>query len=129
MAVGVAACGNTNTVETGSFKGQELEVAKAIASLKTDVTAGEERKVCTDDLANAVAARLGSAPGGCRQVIKNQLAEVDNFELSVQSVHVSSTGGRPTATAQVKSVYAGKTRPRTVSLVKEGGKWKIASIS
>jgi hypothetical protein len=29
----------------------------------------------------------------------------------------------------VKSVYEGKTRPSTVSLVKEGGKWKISGVS
>jgi hypothetical protein len=127
LAVGAVACGNT--VETGSFKGEELAVANAIANLKTDMTAGEERKVCTNDLASEVAGRLSAAHGGCQQVIKNQLAEVDNFELSVQSVQVSSAGGRPTATAQVKSTYSGKTVPRTVSLVKEGGKWKVASVT
>jgi hypothetical protein len=62
--------------------------------------------------------RLNAAPGGCRQAIKSQLTELDNFEVAVQSVHVSATGAQPTATAHVTSTYAGKTRASTLSLVR-----------
>ena len=69
-------------------------------------------------------ARLNSAHGGCTQALKNQLTEVDTPELTVQEVQLNSA---TSASAQVKSIYAGKSRVRTLTLVKEGGKWKISA--
>jgi hypothetical protein len=120
-AVTVAACGST--VSTAGFKGEQHEVAQTISNLQADATAGEEKKICADDLAAALVARLGGAKG-CEQATKNQLAEVDSLEVTVQSVKVA--GGGTTASAEVKSIYEGKSHPGTVSLVKEGGKWKIS---
>jgi hypothetical protein len=117
----LSACGST--VSTSSFKGEQHEVAQAISNLQADATAGEQKKICADDLAAGVVARLGGTKG-CETAIKNQLAEVDSLEVSVQSVHLSA--GDRSATADVKSVHEGKTRPSTVSLVKEGGKWKLS---
>jgi copper chaperone CopZ len=117
----LAACGTTTS--TASFKGTEHEVAQTIANLQADITAGEQKKVCANDLAGAVVTRLGGTKG-CESTIKNQIGEIDNTELQVESVKVS--GER--ATAGVKSVYQGKKRLKTVALVKEGGKWKIASL-
>ena len=34
----------------------------------------------------------------------------------------------PTATARVKSVYSGKKKVTSMSLVKEGGRWKVAAF-
>jgi hypothetical protein len=120
-AVTVAACGST--VSTAGFKGQQHEVAQTISNLQADATAGEEKKICADDLAAALVARLGGAKG-CEQAIKNQLAEVDSLEVTVKSIQLSTAG--TTASAHVKSIYEGKSQPSTVSLVKEGGKWKIS---
>ena len=87
-----------------------------------------EEKICKDELAGAVVTRLDGVKEGCKQALKNQLAEVDNFELNVQSVQVNASSTPPTATAQVKSVRQGKSRAGTLTLVKEGGKWKISGI-
>jgi hypothetical protein len=138
LALGLGACGKM--VSTSAFKGEEHEVAQTIAKLQTDATAGDEQKICANDLASAIVARLGGAsPGngssppagalaGCKRAIKNQLAEVDSLDASVQSVQVSSGAGQPTATARVKSTFAGKSRVHTVALVKEGGKWKVSGL-
>ena len=69
FAVALGAC--AKTVSTGAFKGEEREVAQAIANLQSDVTAGDQQKICRNDLASAVVARLNAAPGGCKRVIKN----------------------------------------------------------
>jgi hypothetical protein len=127
LAVSLAAC--SKTLSISAFKGEEHAVAQTISNLQADVTAGDEQKICTNDLAAAVAARLNSAPGGCKQAIKNQLTELDNFEVAVQSVHLSTAGAQPTATAHVTSTFGGKTKASTLSLVKEGGKWKISSLA
>jgi hypothetical protein len=127
LAFGVAACGST--VATSSFKGEQREVAQAISNLQSDVRAGDQKKVCENDLAGPVISRLSAAPGGCKQAIKGQITEVDNFDVTVESVQITGTGSKRTATARVKSVYNGKKRVRTVSLILENGKWKILSVA
>jgi arginyl-tRNA synthetase len=124
LAASVAACGST--VSTSGYKGEDQEVAQAIANLQSDVKAGEEQKICSNDLASPVVARLDKLSGGCRQAIKNQLAEIDSLEVTVQAVQVTSPGH--SANARVKSSYAGKQTVRTVALVKEGKRWKLLSL-
>jgi Domain of unknown function (DUF4878) len=126
LAVLLAACGSS--VATTSFKGEEHEVAQAISNLQTNASAGNEEKLCSEDLAGTVVGALDRAQGGCKQAMKNQLAEIDNFEVSIQGVHVTSQGAHPTATATVKSINAGKSRASTVTLVKEGGRWKVSGL-
>ncbi|HEY2141304.1 MAG TPA: DUF4878 domain-containing protein [Solirubrobacteraceae bacterium] len=123
LAVGVAACGNT--VSTTAFKGESHAVAQAISQLQSDATAGDEQKICANDLSSAVVTRLGTAKGGCKEVLKSQLAEIDNFEATVGAIQVNGS----TAIATVKSIYAGKNRIGKVTLVKEGGKWKLSGQS
>ncbi len=123
LAVALAACGST--VSTSSFKGEEHEVAQTIANLQSDATAGEQKKICANDLAASVVTRLGGT-AGCEAAIKNQLAEIDSLEVSVQSLKLDPAA--KTATATVKSTYEGKKQSKTLTLVKEGGRWKIASL-
>ncbi len=123
LALVLSACGTT--VSTAGFKGEQHEVAQTVSNLQADATAGEQKKICGDDLAAAVVSRLGGSKG-CEEAIKKQLAEIDSLEASVQSVKLAA--GNTSATAAVTSIYEGKKRPSTVSLVKEGGKWKISGL-
>jgi len=123
LAAGLAACGNT--VSTSGFKGEQHAVAETISNLQSDATASDEKKLCVDDLAEAVVKNLGGAKG-CEKAIHDQIAEIDNLEVKVQSIQIAP--GATTATAQLKSVYAGKRRPVTVTLVKQGGKWKVSAV-
>ena len=132
LALGAAGCGTAST-STSAFKGEQHEVAQAIANLQSNLTSSDQKKVCTEDLAASVVAGLryaaGSSTGpaaGCEQAIKKQLTEIDNLELSVDSVTLTSGGSEPTAQARVRSIYEGKTRISTLILVKEGGKWKLS---
>ncbi len=122
-ALALTGCGNT--VSTASFKGAQREVAQTIADFQAAATAGEEKKICTEDLAAPVVARLGGTKR-CEAAIKSQLTEVDSLEALVESVTLGP-GGR-TATAQVKSVHEGKKATSAVVLVDEGGKWKISGL-
>jgi hypothetical protein len=126
LALALVACGST--VSTSKFKGEQHAVAQAISDLQADARAGDEQKLCSNDLAASVVARLQAAPGGCKKALKGQLTQLDNFDVTVESVQITSAGNKQTATARVKSVYNGKKRIRTVSLVKEAGKWKIVSV-
>jgi hypothetical protein len=127
LAVGLSAC--AKTVSTSGLNGESKQVAETIKNLQSDVTAGEEKKICKNDLASTVVARLNTAKGGCQQAIKDQLAEIDSFEVTIDSVALGGTSAARTATARVKSVYSGKKRASTLSLVKEGGKWKLSALS
>jgi hypothetical protein len=121
----LAAC--ASTVSTGAFKGEEHAIAQTISNLQGNATAGEEKKICAEDLAGSVVGRLGGIKG-CEKAVKNQINEADNLEVSVESVSVAA--GASTATARVKSIYSGKHAISAVSLVKEAdGKWKISAFS
>jgi hypothetical protein len=122
-ALALAACGSA--VSTGSFKGEPHAVAQTISNLQADATAAEQKKVCANDLAAAVVKRLGGQ-ARCESAIKTQLTEVDSLELTVQSITVAVGGA--TATASVRGIHEGKSRVGAVSLVKEGGKWKVSGV-
>ena len=119
----LTACGTS--VSTAGFKGEQHEVAQTISNLQADATAAEQSKICADDLAASVVRKLGGTKG-CEATIKSQLAQVDSLEVSVKSVQVATDAS--TATAQVKSIHEGKSRASAVSLVKEGGKWKVSGL-
>lgn len=125
LATAVAACGATTSVSTSAFKGEQQKVAQTIAHLQSHATALEAKKICAEDLAAARVAQLNTARGRCKQAIEAQLKQIDSFETTVQSVQVSGA----TATARVKGVVRGKKALQTVTLVREGGKWKISGIS
>jgi Putative lumazine-binding len=122
LALGVTAC--SSATSSSSFKGEPHEVAQAIANLQSEAAAGEAQKICDDLLSSSVTARLSPAHGGCTQALKSQLTEVDSPELTIGSIQLHGTS----ASATVKSVYAGKSRVSMMSLVKEDGKWKISKL-
>lgn len=123
LAVALSAC--AKTVSTSGLKGDAKSAAETIKNLQTDVTAGDQKKVCENDLAKALVTKLDAAEGGCQKAVKDQLAEIDSFEVTVEAMQASPS----TATAHVKSTFSGKSRKSVLSLVKEGGKWKLAALS
>jgi hypothetical protein len=125
LALGAGPCGSTGSA--GSFKGEQHNVAQTIADLQSDASAGEQGKICSRDLAAAVVEKLNKqGKKGCETAIKEQINQVGNFETTVESVNIESSGR--TATAVVKSIYSGKSREKTVRLVKEGGRWKVDGL-
>jgi hypothetical protein len=122
LAVGLSAC--AKTVSSNGLKGSSKDAAETIKNFQTHVTSGDEKKICDEDLSKALVDKLASNDGGCEKAIKDQLKEVDNFEVTLEAMQASDT----TATAHVKSIYSGKGRKGTLTLVKEGGKWKISGL-
>jgi hypothetical protein len=118
----LTACGEA--VSTGSFKGERRDVAQSISDFQKDATAGDQGKLCQNDLAAAVTARLKNA-GGCTAALKSQLREVDALNLAVESISVNGAS----AQARVKSTWSGKSHISTLLLVKEGARWKISGAS
>jgi hypothetical protein len=122
LATGATACGST--VSTSSFKGERQQVAQAVADLQSDAVALEAKKICNEVLAKARVAQLNAAPGGCKQAIEQQVKQIDNYDTTVEAVAIVGK----TATAKVKSTYAGKKAIQALTLVKEGGKWRISGV-
>jgi hypothetical protein len=127
LAPALAGC--AKAVSTSAFKGEQHEVAQAISDLQADVTASNEKKICANDLARALVTRLDAAPGGCRSAVKDQLNEIDNDELAIDSVQIATSGSPRTATARVRSIFSGKTVRATLTLTKEGSRWKLAGVA
>jgi uncharacterized protein YukE len=122
LALGVGACGST--VSTGGFKGEAHAVAQRISDLQSNVSALSEQKVCDQDFSRAARARLDTAGSTCEQALKRQLGSIDDYELTVEKIAVSGT----TATARVRSTWAGKLSTNTLKLVKEGGGWRVEGV-
>jgi hypothetical protein len=127
LAAGVSACATTSS-SSNSFKGEQQAAAQAVANLQSAATAGEAGKICKRLLASALVTRLNAAGGGCQQAIKKQLEEIDSFEVTVKSVAIDQHGAQPTATVGVKSVFGGAKRESTLTLVREGGVWRISGL-
>jgi hypothetical protein len=122
LALGVGAC--ASTVSTTSFKGEAHAVAQRISNFQSDVTAVSEKKLCGEDFARSVRAKLSTGGSTCEEALKRQLGSIDDYELTVEKISV--TGSK--ATALVKSTWSGKLGFATLQLIKEGGGWKIAAL-
>ncbi|HTW43543.1 MAG TPA: hypothetical protein VMD79_14655 [Solirubrobacteraceae bacterium] len=124
-ALVLAACGTTPATSTSAFSGTKRAVAERIASFQSDASSSEEKKICANDLAAALIARLGGVKG-CEAALKAQLGEVDNPELAIESVQLAADG--KSATATVKGVREGKSSPGKLQLVKEAAGWRISGL-
>jgi hypothetical protein len=119
----LAACGNTTA--TASFKGEQHAVAQAISNLQAHATAGEQSKICTNDLSATIVTSLGGTKH-CETAIKDQLAEINNLEVNIQTIHLAPHD--TSATASTTSTYEGKIHPTTLTLTKEHGTWRITGV-
>lgn len=122
-AVALAACGTT-TGSTSSFSGPSKQVAEAISTFQSDATALDSGKICKELLAAEVTKRLEAKGATCEKAIKSALEQVDNYSVTVKTIEVKGAS----ATARVKSTVYGKEQAGTMSLVKEGGDWKLTSL-
>jgi Domain of unknown function (DUF4878) len=123
LAAGVAGCGET--VATNSFKGEEHAVAQRISNFQKHATESSQSKICEQDLASELKARIKASGKSCSEALKEQLKDVEVLTVTVQSVAVHDR----TATATVKSTWSGKTEVSTLKLVKEGEDWKISGVA
>ena len=121
LVVSIAACGQT--ASTSDFKGESHNVAQTVSDLQADATAGDQKKLCERDLAAALTTRLRDG-GGCQAVLKKQLREIEALNMTIESIAVKGAS----ATAHVKSTYSGKSRITTLTLVKEGSRWKVSGV-
>lgn len=119
-------CGTNEPDSSSKFRGEEKLVANAIEDLQSAGSKRDGDRICRELLAKPVVAAIRQAGSkSCAARIEKSLDDADTFELTVRSVKVE--GG--TARAVVASDAGDeKDRVDTIRLVKEGRRWKIASL-
>jgi outer membrane lipoprotein-sorting protein len=119
----VSGCGSSSSNSATKFTGAQKDVASAVEDFETAARKSDEGQICTNLLASSLIDSLRSASGEtCNKAVNNALDDADSYDLTVKSVNVSGN----TATAVVDS--KNKATNDTLKLVKEGGRWKIASL-
>jgi len=122
-AVGCTASGAGTGDSSGKFRGQQQLVANTVEDLQSAGSKGDQDEICANLLAGDLVARLGTR-GGCRRGVDGALKDADTFDLTVESVRVTGS----TATARVRADAGKRDRTSTYRLVKQDGRWKIASL-
>jgi len=103
-------------------------VAQTIDNLSSAASSHDTGKICNTLLASGIVAKLNQAPGGCQRAIGNALDDTDEPNVTVQKNGVQVGPGGQTATAQVKSTFAGHDQVVTMTLVSQGGSWRISGL-
>lgn len=124
---GLSACG-TGTVSTSKFAGASRSVGQTVSDLQNDAQTHNQKRLCQQDLASNVVAALGTAGHTCTGVLTKQLGELDVFDLTLESVSFRNGASPPTAAAVVKDTQNGKPHLDTLTLVRQGVRWKVSGI-
>jgi hypothetical protein len=124
LAGALGGCGPTTSSSSGSFHGTQGTVAKVISNLASAASNHDSTKICNQILASKVAARLAAAGGSCSTVVHKQLDDVDDFNITIESIAVSGNN----AAARVQSTSNGHKHIDTLHLVHESGGWRVASL-
>jgi len=120
VLVALAGCGAAAS-SAGDFEGEEARVAETVQDVQEAGTADEAQEVCDELFARALAQRFQAGGGGdCRQEVGTAFDDADEFELTVQDVTIQGT----TARARVE----GDGGTRTLTLVREGGRWRVSEL-
>jgi copper chaperone CopZ len=124
LAAGCAPQQSSSSDKVSQFRGDQRAVAQAVEDLESAAQDGNEAKLCTQVLARSFADRIGAAGGGCTNAVKAAIKDTDSIDMTVQSVRVN--GDR--ATARVKFETGKNDRRGNVTLVREGGRWRVAGF-
>jgi hypothetical protein len=122
-ALTLSACGSAGTDSSGSFEGQDREVASAVEDLQSAAADDDASEICRTLLAKSLLDQLGSS-AACQKAVTTAIDAADTTELKVESVRVNGAN----ATARVKSGTGDAATTRTVQLTREGSNWKIATL-
>ncbi len=122
-----AGCGRSEPDSSSKFRGEEKLVANTIEDLQTAGRKRDGARICNELLAAGVveAIQQAAGPKKCAARVEDSLGDADTFELTVRSVTVKGN----TATAAVASDDGDdKDRIDTMTLAKEGKRWKITAL-
>jgi hypothetical protein len=123
ICLAAAGCGGTGDDEPEPIEGPAKEVAAVIERFEKATREHDFTAVCAHLLATAVRSRAGGAD--CPRILGERARDVRRPRIRIDSIDVSGT----TARAEVHTTAAGQASvANTIRLVREGGRFKIASL-
>jgi len=124
LAAGCAPQTSSSSNSVSKFRGDQRAAAQTVEDLQSAANDSDETRICTRILSRAFAGRIAAASHGCPAAVNEAIKDTDSTDMTVESVRVA--GNR--ATASVKFETGKKDRVGTISLVREGGGWRIAGF-
>lgn len=126
LALTLGGCSLTpsSSANTSGFTGTKATIATKINQLASDVSSSDGLDICENVLATSVRAKLNKV-GSCQTIIKNQIKTIDDNTITIEKISLAGT----TATATVQSTFNGKKVDSSMTLAKQSGGWRIATIS
>lgn len=104
-----------------SFDEQQQEVITQITAFG-DATANKDYKELCNELLSKSASKIG---GDCEKTFSQTGEALKDFKLTVKDVEVDPDGKTATANVSVTSNVSPDPQTQQLSLVKEGGQWRI----
>lgn len=103
------------------FNAEQQEVIETITAFG-DATANKDYKTLCNDLLSEEASNIG---GDCEKTFSKTGEALSDFKLTIKSVEVKPDGKTASAEVSVTSNVSPEPQVQTLSLVKEGGEWRI----
>jgi hypothetical protein len=119
LPLALAGCGATPS-SAGDFEGEEQRVAETVEDVQSAARSDETDRLCDELFARALARQLQAGSGNCRQEVATALDEGEAVELTVKDVSIQGSSAR----ARVE----GENGVRTLTLVREGGRWRVSEL-
>lgn len=105
----------------GNFDAEQAAVVERIGEF-ADATANKKYKVLCEDILSKSASKIG---GDCVKTFSQSGAQLKDFKITVNSVKIAKDGKTATAVVDVTSNVNKAQQSQNLSLVKEGGEWRI----
>lgn len=119
----LAGCGSGSKADSSNasrFDGDKRDVAGVVDQLVSASRDGDEKLICRELFAPALAAQIGARSGGCEREVGREVVD-PNAKYVVGDVRVQGTR----AAALVRDRKGAES---LLSLVRDGAVWKIARI-
>jgi Putative lumazine-binding len=122
----LAGCATTSTSKdsSGDFQGQQRLVANTVEDFESAAKKGDNSEICSSILARGLVDAFTRPGRSCAKSVDEAIKDSDTQDLTVQAVRVAG----PTATARVKVENGDDDRIQTLTLVRQGGGWRISKF-
>jgi hypothetical protein len=124
LAAGCAQQQSRSSDSVSKFTGDQRAAAQTVEDLDSAAGDSDEAKICTQILSRALAGRIAANGRGCAPGVDAAMKDADSTAMTVEAVRVTGD----TATARVKFETGKKDRRGTITLVREGGRWRISGF-
>jgi hypothetical protein len=119
-----AGCTQAGGTSTSKFKGDERDVADAVADFSTNAGSKKESKACAESLSKALADRIAEGGKSCPSELGKAFDDADVSQIKIDDITITGT----TAAAEVSVEDRDSEIQSTFKLIDEDGDWRIDSF-